>query len=248
MRHRSSLLVALLIACGVLPLTAGDDKSAPWKISGHLEEACSCDAACPCWFESKPTKMNCSGGQVVFIEKGSSGGVSLDGLAFGAMGQSPNGKSMMESVGDWNFLTFYIDEKANPAQRKALEEIARATFPPAAPEAKTRIRYVPITRKVQGEEHVITLGQYGSFSGHLMKGGLGGAPKIVNPPGADPIHREYQQGQTSKVAYTDNGQKWDWSNSNYMYAEFQTDSVEVGKFNAAMMKMMEEAKKNPPAK
>jgi len=39
----------------------------PWKITGQLEEACSCDAACPCWFNSKPTKMTCGGGQVLFI-------------------------------------------------------------------------------------------------------------------------------------------------------------------------------------
>jgi hypothetical protein len=33
-----------------------------------LEEACKCDAACPCWFGNKPTHMNCGGDQVLFIE------------------------------------------------------------------------------------------------------------------------------------------------------------------------------------
>ena len=70
----------------------------PWKITGQLEEACSCDAACPCWFNSKPTKMTCGGGQVLFIEKGNYGDVKLDGLALATMGQSPEGKTMMESV------------------------------------------------------------------------------------------------------------------------------------------------------
>src|SRR5436853_1219498 len=74
----------------------------PWTITGQLEEACSCDAACPCWFNSKPTKMTCSGGQVLFIEKGNYGNVKLDGLALANMSQSPAGRSMMESFGDWN--------------------------------------------------------------------------------------------------------------------------------------------------
>ena len=33
---------------------AGDAPKTPWKLTGQLEEACSCSAACPCWFGSKP--------------------------------------------------------------------------------------------------------------------------------------------------------------------------------------------------
>jgi hypothetical protein len=193
MRTKSFFAVLLLLA-GTLAARA-EEKKAPWKVSGQLEEACSCDAACPCWFDSHPTKMTCGGGQVIFIDKGTYGDVPLDGLAFGQMGQSPEGKSMMESIGNWNFVTFYIDEKADPAQRKALEAIARATFPPAAPPERTMLRYVPISRKVEGSEHMVSLGNYGTFSGHLVSGGMGsGHPKIVLPPGADPIHKEYMQG------------------------------------------------------
>jgi hypothetical protein len=159
------------------------------------------------------------------------------------MGQSPEGKSMMESIGNWNFFYLYIDEKANPAQRKALEEIARATSPPAAPPERTKVRYAPISRKVDGTEHIVTLGNYGSFSGHLMAGGMGtGSPKIVLPPGADPIHKEYSQGRTTKQTYNDAGQKWDWSNSNYMYGTFEVTSEDFDKFNAFMMQEMQKAK------
>src|SRR5206468_2546903 len=59
----------------------------PWKINGQLEEACSCDAACPCWFNSKPTKMTCGGGQVLFIETGKYGTVQGHSVE-GAMGCS----------------------------------------------------------------------------------------------------------------------------------------------------------------
>ena len=75
------ILVVGLLCLGV-PLRAANEPkdNTPWKITGQLEEACSCDAACPCWFGSKPTKMTCSGGQVLFIEKGNYGKVKLDGL------------------------------------------------------------------------------------------------------------------------------------------------------------------------
>ena len=239
MRSRSLLLTILLSATAV-GLSAEGRKA--WKISGQLEEACSCDAACPCWFGSKPTRMDCRGGFVLFIEKGSYGNVQLDGLGAATMGASPKGKTMMESMGDWNFVTNYIDEKANPEQRKALAAILREASPPAAPAARTHVKYVQITRRIEGDEHIVTLGGFGGFSAHLMPGGMGGSPRIVNPPGADPIHKEYLQGRTTKQTYTDSGQKWSWSNSNYMFGAFDTDSEEYAKFSAAMAQQMEKAK------
>lgn len=245
--RRTFLFLGLLGAVGLLGVAAAaraadsgkkDAAKTPWKLAGQLEEACSCDAACPCWMGSKPTRMNCSGGQVVFIEKGSYGGVSLDGLALGAVGQNPDNTTMMESMGNWNFATIYVDAKASPEQRRALEAIAKDTLPPFAPPERTHIQYVPITRTVEGGVHTVRIGDVEVFSGKLLEGGLGGTPKIVNPPGADPIHREYEQGRTSQLKYTGDGQKWDWANTNYMFTNFDVDSDQYAKFNAAMMQMM----------
>jgi hypothetical protein len=237
-------LAMLLFAVG--PALAEDkpaDKSTPWKISGDLEEACSCDAACPCWFDSKPTKTNCSGGFALFINKGSYGGVSLEGLGAAFIGANKDNTTMMESMGDWKFMTMYIDEKASPEQRKALEAIMRATSPPAAPPERTTVKYVPITRRIEGTEHIVTIGNVGGFSAHVLPGGMGGSPRIVNPPGADPIHKEYEQGRSTRQTYTDAGQKWDWSNSNYMFGRFEVTSEDYAKFTAAMMQHMQESKK-----
>ena len=44
---RSRLLLFLLLAVTALTVSA-EDKKTPWKMSGQLEEACSCNAACPC--------------------------------------------------------------------------------------------------------------------------------------------------------------------------------------------------------
>jgi hypothetical protein len=237
----SAFVASFLIYAAPLRAANEPKDTTPWKITGQLEEACSCDAACPCWFNSKPTKMTCGGGQVLFIEKGNYGNAKLDGLAVATMGQSPAGQTMMESFGNWNFAYYYIDEKANSEQRKALEAIAAKVLTPGASK-KTQTRYAPITRKIEGKEHQISMGQYGSFHGHLVEGGMGGAPKIVNPPGADPLHHQYEQGRTTKMTYNDADQNWSWSNSNYMLGTFSIDNIQYEKFAAGLAQKMAETK------
>src|SRR3989442_4010484 len=112
-----TVFLALLAAVMATPLVLGapkDEKTAKWKITGQLEESCSCNAACPCWFDSKPTRMTCGGNQVLFIQKGNYGNVKLDGLAVANYAQSPENQTMMDSFGKWKFSTNYIDGKANP--------------------------------------------------------------------------------------------------------------------------------------
>ena len=208
----------------------------PWKIVGQLEEACSCNAACPCWFGSKPTRMTCGGGQFIFIDKGTYGSVALDGLSVGSMLESPEGKSMMESFGNFKFSNVYVDEKATPQQREALLVIAKVLGSESSP--KREIRYVPINRTISGKEHAISLGQYGKFSGHLIEGGLGGSARIVNPPGADPLHKEYEQGTTTQIVYNDAGKNWNFENSNYMFGTFQIDSEMYEKYTAGLAQKM----------
>jgi hypothetical protein len=239
-------LLALLIAAtaGIALAVEGQNPApakAPWRIVGQLEEACSCSAACPCWFGSKPTRMTCGGGQVLFIEKGTYGGVSLDGLAIANMAQSPAGKGMMESFGSWTFSYLYLDEKAKPDQRQALEAIGRTILPVKA-STNVEVRVAPITRAVDGKEHTVSIGQYGSFAAHLLQGGMGGAVKIVNPPGADPLHKEYEQGTTTKLAYNDAGQNWNIGGSNYMFGTFALDSVQYEKYAAGLAQKMQEKK------
>lgn len=247
MQKRHVLFVSLLASTCLGLATVGvaaeeAAKKTPWKITGQLEEACLCNAPCPCWFNSLPSKMQCGGGQFVFIEKGHYGKVNLSGLAVGNMGQSPHGETMMNSFGKWEFSYLYIDEKANDEQRAALKEIGMIIMPMAASK-NNEVRTVPITREIDGKEHKITLGKYGSFNGHLLEGGLGGPSKIVNPPGADPLHHEYLQGETSKLVYTDAKQNWDTKDSNYMFGTFTVDSEQYEKYTAGLSQKMSEMQK-----
>jgi hypothetical protein len=248
MRKRTMvLLVALCAVAGALmgsiasPANAETPKTT-WKVVGQLEEACSCSAACPCWFNSKPTKMACSGGQFIFIEKGNYGKVKLDGLGVGTMSKSPDGKGMMESFGNWDYNYYYIDDKATPEQRDALKALAKTVLTPNA-SPNEEIRIVPLVRTINGKEHKISLGKYGEFSGHLIDGGLGGAAKITNPPGADPLHHEYSQGQTTAIAYNDADHPWKAEGSNYMFGTFEIDNVQYEKFAAGLAQKMAAMKK-----
>lgn len=235
---KSIVTQTLLLIASALAASAGAAESAktPWKVNGELEEACSCRAACPCWFKSLPSRMTCDGAQVVFITKGKYGKTSLDGLAFGQFVQSPERKSMFESFGNWNFDYVYIDEKANEEQRQALKELAGHMFMNGA---KAReFKFVPITRTIEGDQHTTKVGDYAMFSGHLLDGGYNGAPKVKNPPLADPTHKEYYQGETTKLNYKDAGQDWKYENSNYMRNKFQVDSKDYAKYEADMAKKM----------
>jgi hypothetical protein len=241
---RKGMMVLFSLAVGwvLLSQLAVADKpvvnNTPWKIVGQLEEACSCAKACPCWFDSKPTRSMCSGNEVIFIEKGHYGDVPLDGLAIGNFVQSPEGKGMMESFGKWNFSYLYIDEKANGEQRKALEAVGSTVLPMSA-SAKHEIRVVPITRTIIGTEHKITVGKFGTYSGHLIEGGLGGSAKILNPPGADPLHKEYDQGETTGFTYSDADQNWSFQGTNYMFGTFEVDDVMYAKFAAGLSQKMQ---------
>jgi hypothetical protein len=214
-----------------------------WKASGELEEACSCDAACPCWFDSKPTRMTCAGGFALFFDKASYGSVSLDGLALAAIGENPPGTTMMNSMGQWRYMNILIDEKASPEHRKALLAIAKQTLPPFAPPERARVAYVPIYRSIAGQEHTVRIGDVSVMAGHLVEGGLGGPPRISNPPAADPIHREYRQGHSSELSYHDGERSWSFANTNYMFAAFDVSSEDYEKFMSAMAQKMAGGKK-----
>jgi hypothetical protein len=242
---RVELFSFVLSLCGLVGFTtaSGAAETAPkvrWKVSGDLEEACSCRPACPCWFKSLPSKMTCDGAQIIFINKGKYGKTVLDGLAMAQFVQSPEHQTMFDSFGNWNFDYVYIDEKANEEQRAALKELAPHFFPPGA--KKREFRIVPITRKIEGDEHINTVGEYALCSGHLVEGGLGGPSKVSNAPLADPTHKQYLQGETTKLSYKDAGQNWTYEKSNYMRNKFDTDNKEYEKFETAFTQKMKAMK------
>ena len=86
MRTTIKSVVSIAVLCGISALgisgaTAAAASKTSWKVTGELEEACSCRPACPCWFKSLPSRMTCDGAQIIFITKGRYGKIPLEGLA-----------------------------------------------------------------------------------------------------------------------------------------------------------------------
>ena len=88
-----------------------------------------------------------------------------------------------------------------------------------------------------------TIGNVGVCAGHLIDGGDGTPPKVINPPLADPTHKEFLQGETTTLTYNDAGQGWKYEKSNYMRNKFKVDDRQYAKHEAEMAKKMEAMKK-----
>ena len=89
-----------------------------WYIEGVEFSNCNCDYGCPCQFESRPTKGDCRGFEVVRIHKGHFGDVQLAGLCAGLLYAWPG--PVYEGNGE---IQAIIDERADAEQRKALAAV-----------------------------------------------------------------------------------------------------------------------------
>ena len=94
--------------------------NATWWVKGMLFENCSCQLLCPAHISFKQICENdrCRGHWAAHVAEGRFGEVVLDGLNVVVVFEAP--VRMYE--GDWT-QTFYIDDRADGAQRDALETI-----------------------------------------------------------------------------------------------------------------------------
>jgi hypothetical protein len=101
-------------------------KGPAWNMKGTLVIACNCEYGCPCNVNGRPTTGKCEGGWTWQLEQGVYGDVRLDGLCFGLYANWP--AAIHEGNG---VATSLIDDKANPAQREALQSLVegRASGP-----------------------------------------------------------------------------------------------------------------------
>lgn len=89
-----------------------------WYIEGVQFGNCNCGYGCPCQFEDLPTHGDCRGFEVLRIEKGHFGDIDLGGLNIAVLYSWPG--PIFEGRGE---LQAVIDERANQAQREALETV-----------------------------------------------------------------------------------------------------------------------------
>ena len=90
-----------------------------WEIKGSKISACNCNYGCPCQFYAPPTYEKCEGLDVLDIEEGRFGEISLDGLRVGMLAGWPGAIHEGSGVGQ-----VIIDQRADEAQREAIYKIA----------------------------------------------------------------------------------------------------------------------------
>ena len=103
----------------------------PWRIEGDYFESCNCELLCPCLLshaQARPTEGHCDVVLAIHINQGSFGGVDLAGLTAVQALITPGPMSQGNGT-----MAVYLDQRANDAQRAALEAIftGAAGGPPA---------------------------------------------------------------------------------------------------------------------
>ena len=163
---------------------AAEEKSA-WNVKGLYMEACNCEAMCPCVVGNAPTASLCTVLMGYHVESGRKGDVTLDGLNVVRMIFSPSHMAR----GNWRGA-FYIDERANPAQREALSAIF--SFKPGGAFAAQAglvaevlaIKFAPITLfEAQGRQWKMAIAGIGDADITAIEGLDGKEIRVGNLPG-----------------------------------------------------------------
>ena len=157
-----SLVCVLLAACATTSDGAKDTKPANaaaasqadpnWELAGWRVIGCCCPTPCPCRLNKKPMSCHgCDHTDIVHVDRGSLGGVKMDGVTWVLVG-----RGFGEDVnGNWVYC--YVDEKASEAQVASLQKFLGdtvAAWGPKAPHLAGKfvgLREVPMTVRADGE-------------------------------------------------------------------------------------------------
>ncbi len=161
-----------------------------WEAKGTLFEACSCSVPCPCNFGQPPTRGFCHTVYAYRLKTAHYEGVVLDGLAFGG------GEGTQGAMG-------FVDARATPAQRPALEKLALAVFGKGG--ASGGPRKFTSARVEAGDtpgQFRLNLGDAGGFAADILIGADGKNPIIVENNTTWPVRR-FIKGKTTRFDYKD---------------------------------------------
>ena len=194
-----------------------------WRLKGEYFESCNCEVLCPCIVRGAtavPTEGHCDVALAFHIQEGESDGVQLGALNFIACNYTPG--PMAE--GGWT-SALYIDEKASPPQRAALEQILSGDMGGPAERWKAMtanfmgITYAAIDFRIEGRVRSVTVPGIMDFSVEpLMAAGQGDAMRLDNT--GHPINSDLYLARGSQASYTDHGMRWDNTGKNGHYANF----------------------------
>lgn len=178
---RTILLAATVTGAALflLPIASGQTEPAgTWSATGVLLESCTCAVPCTCNFGEGPSPNHyCHAVYAYKLEKARWEGIDLSGLVVGGA-DGPKG-----SAG-------YLDSRATPAQKPALEKLTYALFRQGGPSGGAR-KFVslPIMHEVKGNDLKLNYPGRGGFTAKLIIGRDGKSPVVVENNTIWPIQR-----------------------------------------------------------
>ena len=147
MKARALLLAAFLVTLSAVAVFAAGSKPAAdksmmdWSMNATIIEACSCPMFCQCYFNDEPAGhsehagmegMSHGGGEhfckfnnAYKVNKGSYGGIKLDGAKFWLAGDL--GADFKDGEMEWAVLHF--DPSVTPEQREGIKAVLGHVYP-----------------------------------------------------------------------------------------------------------------------
>jgi hypothetical protein len=195
-----------------------------WQIQGEYFENCNCEILCPCITSSMQGPADndrCRVPLICWIDSGQRDGLSLDGLSFILVADTPQ----VMGQGDWR-VAVYIDERADDSQREALGAIlsGQEGGPPEALGAligeMLGVKFVAIEYTAEGGHKRVVVPGIMEFEIEPVTNPAGEVLEVTNtihPMGADlPIAR----GVTGRYDDADYGLAFDNTGKNGHFREF----------------------------
>lgn len=204
-----------------------------WRLKGDWFDLCSCNIGCPCVFGANPSSGTCEGVLTWIIREGNYGDVPLGGL--NAIIISAWTGNVLERNRHFGFL---IDDRANAAQRDALERIFTGQVGGhfAAwrdlTEQQMGVQFVPIKVTFSDEKWKVEVpgmidGEGAPYRNLMVPDGK--VCKISNAPRPEVGPGDITVGQAKKNIFEGFGMKWDWSSYSAKHIPFE--HIGPGKFS-----------------
>ena len=182
-----------------------------WHVEGTCADACQCIVFCPCEFQSLPSEGLCDDTALIHIAKGNFGGIPLDGIDIVVASESPNGKRMIDNVGNLTFGRIYVGNGASDAQAAVAAEVARRML---GTWVKDQNRISPDERTTKVELHAAMAADKATakipgildLAMETLKGGDGQGPIVLkNSPWSAPGIGDVSIARSTVYDYTTEG-------------------------------------------
>ena len=195
-----------------------------WSAAGTLLEACTCAVPCTCNFGEGPSPHSyCHPVFAYRLDKANWNGMDLSGLIV-AGADGPKGQSG------------FLDARATPEQRPALEQLAKALFAKGGPSGGPR-KFTPLAlvHEVKGNALRLDIAGHGGFSAQVIVGRDSKSPVVVENNTVWPIARAIKA-KTAALSFQDATAgtiQETHTNANYGAFAFREMATTAAKANAS---------------